>query len=113
MNETASPVMSEEFHLDFLYGGSIRDDINHPHSVLLTPVFDDFDREHRKDPNHIVGVVIAVLPWDHYYENILPEEAHGIQVVMEDSCGDQFTYIVDGPVAEFLGYGVSTFACFG
>jgi hypothetical protein len=104
MRETLSPVLSEATDLEFFYGGSIEDDIQHPHSFLLQPVFQDFNETHR-DSSHIMGVAIAILPWDHYYENILPPEAHGIVVVMRDTCGDQFSYQVNGAHAIFLGYG--------
>ena len=56
------------------------------------------------DSSHLKGVVIAILPWDHYFENILPPEAHGVVVVMKDTCGDVFSYQVNGPDAVFLGY---------
>ena len=105
VNETTAPIISETFDLEFLYGGSISEEQNHPFSVLLQPIFDDFDREHRKDRNHIVGVVFAMIPWDHYYENILTKDVNGIMVIMESSCEDQMTYLVNGPEVEFLGYG--------
>ena len=104
MNNTLSPVLSEATRLDFYYGGSVRDDVTHPHSFLLQPIFQDFNKSHH-DSSHIMAAVIAILPWDHYFENILPPEAHGIHVVMQDTCGDQFTYLVNGPEAIFLEYG--------
>lgn len=103
MNETLGPVLSEATSLEFFYGGSIRDEVDHPHSVLMQPVMEDFNDTHH-DSSHIMGAVIAVLPWDHYFENILPPEAHGIIVVMKDTCGDVFSYQVDGAHAIFLGY---------
>lgn len=104
MNETLHPVLSEATELGWFYEGSIHDDVSHPHSFLLQPVFEDFDKSNR-DSSHIKGVAIAILPWDHYYQNILPPDAHGIIVVMEDTCGDVFSYEVNGPDAIFLGYG--------
>ncbi|CAB9497225.1 Receptor-type guanylate cyclase gcy [Seminavis robusta] len=105
MNETLSPVLSEATDLEFFYGGSIRDDVDHPHSFLLQPVFEDFNETHRRDASHIMGVAIAILPWDHYFENILPSEAHGVIIVMKDTCGGEFSYQVNGAEAIFLGYG--------
>jgi hypothetical protein len=104
MSDALSPVISEATELEFYYGGSVRDEVDHPHSFLLQPIFQDFNETHR-DESHIKGVAVAILPWDHYYENILPPEAHGIHVVMKDTCGDAFTYLVNGPNATFLGYG--------
>ena len=104
MNETLSPVLSEVTDLEFFYGGAIREEVNRPYSFLLQPVFQDFNNTNR-DSSHIMGVVIALLPWDHYYEKILPPEARGIVVVMRDTCGDELSYQVNGAEAVFLGFG--------
>lgn len=104
MNTTLEPVISEATRLDWYYEGAIRDDPTHPHSFMLQPIFKDFEKTHR-DSSHVMGAAIAILPWDHYFENILPPEAHGIHVVMKDTCGDQFTYLVNGAEAIFVGYG--------
>jgi hypothetical protein len=105
-----SPVLSEATDLEWLYGGAIRDDPTHPHSFLLQPVYEDFleeDEEH-SDNNEtvgILGVVIAIIGWDRNFQNLLPPKAHGIIIVMRDTCGDEFTYQVNGADAIFLGYG--------
>ena len=104
MNETLEAVLSEATDLAFYYKGAVTDDVTHPHSFLLNPVFADFNKTNQ-DHTHIVGVVVAILPWDHYYENILPPEAHGMIVKMESTCGDVMSYVINGPNAEFLGYG--------
>ena len=96
------PVLSEATDLEFLYGGSIYDDPTHPHSFLLQPVYHDFVDHREAD---ILGVVTAIIGWDHYFENLLPPEAHGIVVVMKDTCGGQFSYQINGGEAVFLGYG--------
>lgn len=101
VNQTKSPIISEVFDLEFLYGGSIHEDPTHPFSVLMQPIFEDFQKDSR-----LVGVLTAVLPWDHYLEKILPKGVNVIVVVMEDTCGDSMTYAVTGPEAEFIGYGV-------
>ena len=105
-----TPVLSEATRLDWLYGGSIRDDPTHPHSFLLQPVYRDFPERVQEDDNsaedqETVGVVIAVLPWDQYFQNLLPPEAHGIYVVMKDTCGDEFTYVINGADSIFVGWG--------
>jgi hypothetical protein len=104
MTDTMSPVLSEATDLEFFYEGSIQEAIHHPHSVLLHPVFQDFNKTHR-DSSHIMGVVIAILPWNHYLENILSPKAHGIVVVLKSTCGDQFSYQLNGAESIFLGYG--------
>jgi len=49
--------------------------------------------------------VFSVIGWDHYFEKLLPPQAHGIVVVMKDTCGGMFSYQIDGAMAVFLGYG--------
>lgn len=105
MNSTMSPCISHAFDLEFFYGGSIHHNVTDPHSILLAPVFDDFNSTHQQDPSHIVGVVMGILPWDHYFENILSRRMRGVYVVMESSCGDFLTYVVNGADASFVDYG--------
>lgn len=102
MHSINLPVLSEATDLAWLYNGSIYDDPTHPHSFLLQPVYSDFTHHTESD---ILGVCVAVIGWDHYFENLLPPEAHGITVVMKDTCGDEFSYQINGPEAVFLGHG--------
>jgi len=101
MQSINKPVLSEATDLAWLYNGSVYDDPTHPHSFLLQPVYQDFTN-HSQD---MLGVLVAVIGWDHYFENLLPPEAHGITVVMKDTCGDEFSYQINGAHAHFLGYG--------
>lgn len=105
MRESKLPVMSEVSDFSFLYaGGSIQDDVAHIHSALLHPIYPDFNtKEHRKED--IVGFLTAILPWGNYFLNILPEGVNGIIVVLHDTCGDHFTFQVNGPDVVFLGEG--------
>jgi len=104
MWETRLPVLSEVLNLDFLYGGAVKDDSEHPHSFLLHPVYKELMAGlHEKDD--VTGVLIAVMSWDNYLSNLLIEGTNGIIVVLHDTCGDHFTYQIDGPSAIFLGEG--------
>jgi hypothetical protein len=100
MWETQQAVFSEAEAFDFLYGGAIADDIVHFHSLLLEPIYPTFD-DH--DNNDLVGFLAAVVPWDAFFSNILHDEAHDTVVVVHNSCGDNFTYQINGPQAIFLG----------
>lgn len=68
---------------------------NHPHTIALTPVYRTlFDRE-RED---IVGVLLSVISFDNYMENILPEGIDDtMEVVLWNTCDQMFTYHLDGP----------------
>jgi hypothetical protein len=47
----------------------------------------------------------AAIQWDLYFMTVLHEGADGIVCVIENSCGDAFTYVINGPEADFLGNG--------
>jgi hypothetical protein len=98
-------VLSEVFDPSTLLGeAALFKDNNgevHPESILVQPVFDGFDEEIRS----VVGAVVAVLPWDIYFQNLLHDGANGLVCVVRDTCGDVFSYRIDGPRATFLGNG--------
>lgn len=72
---------------------ALKNDRYHPMSVFMQPVFADlFDTN-----SPLVGVLHAVVPWDSYVVNLLPQGVHGIRVVMRNNCGEPHTYQVDGP----------------
>lgn len=108
MEETDLPVLSDVTDLTFLYEGSVEHDEHHlhPHSFVLYPIHETFDEVLDNDQeNPLVGAATAVLPWDDFFDKLMPEEAIGIIVVVEDTCGDVFSYRVDGANATFLGEG--------
>lgn len=51
------------------------------------------------------GALGTLLPWNSFFQNILPENADGIIVVLTTSCGQAFTYQINGPEAVLLGPG--------
>lgn len=66
-----------------------------PWSLLLYPVvaqLGDADSD-------IVGVVLGLLPWSVYFRNV---DMPGIVIVVENSCGGQFTFALkdDGAVSD-------------
>jgi class 3 adenylate cyclase len=106
MWETRLPVMSEVTDLDFLYGGVIRDDVDHPHSFLMYPVYPYFSQDvSAYGMDDLVRFLVVVLPWDSYFTNILQAGVNGMVVVLHSTCGDHYTYQLDGPEAIFLGEG--------
>eukprot|EP00538_Stauroneis_constricta_P012496 CAMPEP_0119547406 /NCGR_PEP_ID=MMETSP1352-20130426/1528_1 /TAXON_ID=265584 /ORGANISM="Stauroneis constricta, Strain CCMP1120" /LENGTH=1220 /DNA_ID=CAMNT_0007592327 /DNA_START=199 /DNA_END=3861 /DNA_ORIENTATION=+ len=73
----------------------------HPNSILIEPVFNGFNDQ--EDP--IVGYLVAVIPWEQYFQNVLHEAANAIIAVLGSSCGDRFSFRIDGPVVTYLGEG--------
>jgi hypothetical protein len=75
-----------------------------PHAVVLQPVWDRlYADEHDEDdnatepPSKLVGLVSGIVAWDFYVAGLLPEGTRGIYVVLKNSCGQQYTYWLDGP----------------
>jgi len=71
-----------------------------PHSILMSPVYDSFN-ENRS----LAGVIYGILPWDSYLTELLPPGIDGIIAVLKNSCGQSFTFRIDGPEAFFIGNG--------
>jgi hypothetical protein len=102
--EAQHAVLSQAIPLDFLYGGAVTDDHDHPHSIVLNPIYPSLKKDHH-DPDDMVGLLAAVVSWDIYLSNILHEGNDGVVVVLHNACGEHFTYRIDGPEAIFLGQG--------
>jgi class 3 adenylate cyclase len=69
-----------------------------PSSYIFEPVFETFEKDSR-----VVGFIIAVLPWNSYFVNLLPEKTNGFLAYVTDMCGADFTYELNGPKAAYTG----------
>jgi hypothetical protein len=67
--------------------------LQRPHSIVLYPVFRDLYEQ----DSPIVGVLLAVVAWDMYIEGLLPPGRRFVQVVVESTCDQEVTYVIDGP----------------
>ena len=65
----------------------------HPHAIALTPVFRTLFGREKKD---VVGVLLSVIPFDKYLNNLLPKGAGVMEVVLWNTCGQSYTYHVHG-----------------
>jgi hypothetical protein len=65
---------------------------NRPHGFFFQPIF----REIYNDTSEVVGDIIAVIAWDSYFANLLPEGVKGIIGVASNTCGQSFSYYLDG-----------------
>ena len=72
-----------------------------PHTLVMAPVYDSFDQENRS----ITGFIHGILGWEFYLTELLPPGISGIIVVLQNSCGEKFTFELEGPHAEFIGDG--------
>ena len=64
------------------------------------PVFDSFDEN-----KTVAGLISAPLFWTDIFETILPQQAKGIFVVLENECDQVWSYKIDGPMSLYLGIG--------
>ena len=104
MLETDHPVLTDVTDASFLVKKYDRrfpaEDQAEPHSYLLQPIYDDLEVN-----STAVGFLSAFLRWGTFFENVLPEYETGIMVVLYGTCGRQFSYILNGYSADFLGNG--------
>jgi hypothetical protein len=78
----------------------------HPHTVILNGIprfdgdvlVDDFE-------NDRFGFIMAVLPWEVYFTEVIPSDTYGFLVEVDDHCGSVFTYVINGHHAHVLGEG--------
>jgi hypothetical protein len=103
-DSTRQAGLSEVLDTSELFGAAVPEEDGHPHSIIVIPVF----REAFNPFTEIVGHVVAVIPWFKFFENILAESPiSGIYAVVEDSCGNSFTYFIESQKVTFLGFGDS------
>ncbi|GKY99162.1 hypothetical protein MPSEU_000871700 [Mayamaea pseudoterrestris] len=72
-----------------------------PHAMLIEPVF---DTPNEKTAN-VVGYVEGVVLWNHYMTGLVPDGVNGICCVLQNSCGQSFTFTLTGSKPEYVGVG--------
>lgn len=80
--------------------GKHPEDVDLPISAIVYPVFDTFEKKH-----DLVAILVAEVQWIHFFENALPNNVRGIVCVVETACDQQFSIMVEGDEALFLGSG--------
>jgi hypothetical protein len=63
-------------------------------SYLVQPIFRDVSRA---DGNSdLVGYLTALLPWENYFKNIIPDGTAPLHLVLKNTCGQASTYEIRG-----------------
>jgi class 3 adenylate cyclase len=62
------------------------------HSLLVQPIFENFEDDNPK----VVAFLIGVLSWRSIFFDVLPESTKNYYVDVKDSCGSHFAYEVNG-----------------
>jgi hypothetical protein len=59
----------------------------------MNPVFGELNNQLG---SRIVGYMQSVVHWDQYLTELQPEGVSGIVLVLQNTCGQAFTYSLDG-----------------
>lgn len=73
-------------------------------AILYFPIFDRFDLSTRK----VVGVISAAFYFEQFFAGVLPadiDSKESVVCVVENACGDSFSYKISGSETTFLGEG--------
>jgi hypothetical protein len=71
-----------------------------PESFMILPIFETVNAN-----APMVATVSSRLPWENYFDNLVPEGIDGIHIVIRNPCSEPITYEINGPVVAFLGVG--------
>lgn len=71
-----------------------------PFSSVYIPVYDSYDNERKT-----VGVLVSVMRWATFFEDILPPNSEAVTIVLENTIEGAFTYLVTPTEAIFQGKG--------
>jgi hypothetical protein len=82
----------EAFHAQFMVSSDTESAYDRPHVFFSQPIF----REIYNNTSEVVGYISALIPWDSFFSNLLPEGVKGIVCVASNTCGQSFTYYLDG-----------------
>lgn len=89
-----TPIMNSSILMD-------DDDVNAQLSFLVQPILDDAS----VGASAIVGSIIASLSWNVFFTGLVGPDNIGMICVLQDSCGESLTWMLNGDVADFLGVG--------
>jgi hypothetical protein len=70
-----------------------------PRAALFYPIYATTSRD------QVVAVLDFEFPWESFWEDVLDEETAALVVVVESSCGRQFTFQVNGDDVVYVGEG--------
>ena len=72
--------------------------VAYPFCCLLFPVFGDFSAD-----APVVGMISLAFQWIAFFKNILPVNAVGLQLVLSNTCGQAYTFELNGPDVAYIG----------
>jgi hypothetical protein len=100
--ELQEPLLSEIVDLSFVLGFTegTQDINNDPRSFVIQPIYKNADKT-----GSVVGFVVAIESWTNFFKNALPTGIDGFVIDVKDTCGNDYTFLVNGPYVIFAGNG--------
>ncbi|CAB9517945.1 Receptor-type guanylate cyclase gcy [Seminavis robusta] len=75
--------------------------VDFPTSLVFEPIMESFAED---DSAAIVAYLLVHFPWNIFFDNVLSDDSHPVQVVVSNECGGVFTLAIVGANVEFLGH---------
>lgn len=75
---------------------------NKPRSLFFVPIFRDFSSS---SSEHIVGTIILEIDWEVYFQESLHTHEEGVDVVLTNTCGQEFTFESTDNQLVYIGEG--------
>ena len=102
---TQLPVMTESSLVEDLPSTlrhSPREVSSSPQGFLLEPVFNTIEshnhglEDDHEDQKDMVGFICITIDWSRFFDGILPPGASNVVVVMSNTCGQTYTFVLNG-----------------
>ncbi len=93
MMETRAPVLSETIN-------AIPDAYGPPEAFVSVPIFESL-----LPKSNVVGLILALMQWQEYFVDLMPEGTPPMVAVVRNPCTESFSYRIIGPSVVYLGLG--------
>jgi hypothetical protein len=84
----------EEFHHKYIIHTGM--DEESPHSIFVQPVYEGLGSDSSSSSGKMVGFLMALVSWDLFVGNLLPDGVHGMTAILKNTCNQSYTYELDG-----------------
>jgi class 3 adenylate cyclase len=95
-----SPTLQARLHEILTSEGPEKTPAAEPISPLFYPIYDHYESDSK-----IVAVLTTMFSWRYYFTDVLSPRTKGIVCVVENVCGQSFTYQIDGHDVTYVGEG--------
>ena len=75
--------------------------VTSPLTRVYLPIFDSFNETTKKP----VALMTALIRWESYFVGVLPDQIRGVHMVLDNHCGDKYTFKITGNEPDPVGLG--------